>query len=62
METKKTRAARMAATYTDILIKAKVYEPPQRETTRFHELTQQIARGETNWWQVCLGQISPTKK
>lgn len=63
METKKrSRAAGMAATYADILVRAKAYEPPQRENSQLHELAQQIAKGETNWWQVCLGQIPATRE
>lgn len=63
METQKpTRAAGMAATYADILIKAGVLEPPQRDTASTPKLHEQIIRGEVNWWEVCIQQLSSGKK
>lgn len=63
METcKPTRAAGMAATYGDILIKAGVLKPQQRETTPLPTLHHQIIRGEVNWWDVCIGQLPLARK
>jgi hypothetical protein len=57
---KQSRAAVMAATYADILIKVGVLKPEQRNSTQ--TLHQQIVRGEVNWWEVCIDQISKSKK
>lgn len=63
METKKiSRAAGMAATYADILIKAGVIKPQAKEATPILRLHEQIIRGEVNWWEVCLGQLPAAKK
>ena len=57
---KLSRAAGMAATYADILVKVGAIKQEQRELTP--TLHQQIVRGEVNWWVVCLGQISKKNK
>lgn len=59
---KPTRAAGMAATYADILIEAGVIKPQAKEATPILRLHEQIARGEVNWWEVCLGQLPAAKK
>lgn len=59
---KTTRAAGMAATYADILIKAGVIKPQVKEAAPILRLHEQIIRGEVNWWEVCLGQLPAAKK
>lgn len=63
METyKPTRAATMAATYGDILIKAGAIQPQQREVAPIPTLHNQIIRGDVNWWEVCIGQLPAAMK
>lgn len=63
METRKpSRAAGMAATYGDILIKAGVIKPQHKQRDPVPMLHSQIIRDEVNWWQVCLGQLPAAKK
>lgn len=59
---KPTRAAGMAATYGDILIKAGVLKPQHREVAPIPTLHHQVIRGEVNWWDVCIGQLPAAKK
>lgn len=59
---KPSRAARMAATYADILIKVGAYQPQKPKEIHLSELHNQIVRGEVNWWQVCIGSSLTGKK
>lgn len=63
MESEKpTRAAVMAATYGEILVKAGVIKPQKLDTAPIATLHHQIIRGEVSWWDVCIGQLPVARK